>query len=143
MHQFQKDPLIPFTDAEIRDLGLDEIDGLVVAVSLKELNSNPLVLASVGMFALPHVSPKLHNLIFAAPFMYRALCHHFVALEQMITQLELVSASLVKSEVQPPLFLKQMTDHMNELQTFITDMCRTATEGAEKVAKELRESVDK
>lgn len=132
---FNPDPKKPFTDEELATLGIEQIPGALLAFDLRDVGQ-PYPLA--GMNVGPELSPKLLNLVQAAPHMYQQLGRQFAMLQSVIDFLEVVADGTKKATGQVPSFVPHMVNTFTEMQNLILQARRVAVEGPEQVAKEMR-----
>jgi hypothetical protein len=131
----------PFTDEEIRNLALDFSNDVCVAIDVRDLpNVNGITV--LPMFVPSTISPKLHNLMLAAPHMYRGLAYNWQAFEDMRTLLDELNVVFERTLGDKIAGIAILEQTMCEIQDLTMAFMRAATEGPEKVAKELANSID-
>lgn len=125
----------PFSDEELATLGLEQVDGNLVAFDLRDVpHSHPLP----GMILGPAVVPKLLNLLQAAPHMYQMLGREYAMLQSIIDHLETVNQQVKKDTGQPWQFAVHLVNTFTEMQNLLLNCRRVAIVGAEQVAEEQR-----
>lgn len=132
---FDKDLTKPFTDQELNTLGLEQIDGKLIAFDLRDV-VQPYPLP--GMVLGPAVAPKLLNLLQAAPHMYQTLGREYAMLQSVIDHLETVNEQVKKNTGQPWQFAVHLVNTFTEMQNLLLNCRRVAIVGAEQVAEEHR-----
>lgn len=132
---FDRDLTKPFTDEELNTLGLDVVDGNIVAFDLRDATQQyPLP----GMVLGSAVVPKLLNLLQAAPHMYQTLGREYAMLQSIIDHLETVNDQVKKNTGQPWQFAVHLVNTFTEMQNLLLNCRRVACVGAQQVADEQR-----
>lgn len=142
-NQFHKNPSVPFTDEEIRQLALDIQHGIVIAIDLRDVSDRQLAFV-VPVGTEVGIHPKLQNLVLAAPYLYRELCAIYKKAEEMTDAIEAYNAMGQRMGHKGQwAFGMQLADTLNQIQKQIVSTTRIAINGPEKVAIELRKGVDR
>lgn len=142
MHnRFHLNPDTPFTAEDLKHLCLDINSSVIVAIDARDLeNKHGVQVAPIGISEALH--PKAHNLLLAAPFMYRKLCQVYEVLELMHLDIEGFKAFAAKQGLHQWKLGDRLEAAIVGMQEEIITTTRTAIEGPEKVAEQIVKGVD-
>jgi len=133
--------MAPFTAEELDRLGLDRQGDTLIAFDLKDLfaadatGKTHAVALSVG----PLPSPKIENLIFAAPFMYQQYGRLYKIAEAMLSACEQLNAEYQKIGYPAGAFGTLAFERtLTDLQDRILEARRCAVVGPLQLAEEIK-----